>query len=459
MNNPTPQPHDYTDLGNARRLIDRHGRQLRYVHGHGLWRVWDGQRWAVDTTGEVTRRAIDTVDAIPHELAVLTPGHLKHAGTSQDRSRLTAMIALVRDLEPVAVSHHAFDADPWALNTTNGIIDLRTGQLHPHDPDQLHTRLVPATYDPGIACPLWERFLEQTIGNPQVIGYVQRLVGYTLTGLSREHVLPVLHGDGANGKSTFLDVLLTLLADYAWTAPSELLLTTRNDQHPTALADLQGRRLAVVSETDQGRRLNEAQVKTLTGGDRIVARRMRGDFYTFAPSHTLWTATNHLPQVRGRDEGIWRRLKPLAFSRRIPDGEKDPRMRDRLCTELDGILAWAVQGCLAWQTHGLDEPAMVTAGRDAYRNQTDIIGPFLDDCCHLADGQHAYAVDIYTAYQRWCRTSGESPISQRELGQHLARRGLTNKKHGPKRTIAWFGIGLAQDDTSEAGQTQLRGIA
>jgi putative DNA primase/helicase len=440
-----------TDLGNAYRLVDRHGHQLVYVHTWNKALVYDGTRWKVDDTDQVTRWAIDTVHALRDEAATAPTDAAraaarKHAARAQQHARIRAMVALARSHHRIAISHHHLDPDPWLLNVANGTIDLTTGRLRPHDPADRCTRLAPVAYDPDASAPTWTAFLDQVLVDPDTIAFLQRLVGYALTGVVRDHVLPMLVGDGSNGKSTLTGMLLAMLGDYAITSRSELLLTTRNDQHPTLLADLHGRRLVVISETGQGRNLNEDQVKTLTGGDRLRARRMREDFWEYSPSHKLLLVTNHLPDIRGRDHGIWRRIKRIDFPTTITDANSDTALPERLRAELPGILAWAVRGCLDWQRHGLATPAAVRDGVEAYREATDVIGPFLAEHCRLADGLHVASADLYAAYRTWCQQAGEQPASQKLLAQHLTRRGLTNRKFGKARQVHWFGIALDNDE-------------
>jgi putative DNA primase/helicase len=322
-------------------------------------------------------------------------------------------------------------------------VDLRSGQLRPHRPSDLLTKLAPVAFDNGATCPRWERFVGQLLGGDRsVVGYVQRLIGYSLTGLANEHVLAIFHGEGANGKSTLLSTLLRLLGEYAWQAPAELLLATRNEQHPTALSDLQGRRLVVISETDSGRRLNGAQLKTLTGGDTVTSRRMRADYTNFRPTHTLMMATNHLPTPPGRDHGTWRRLKPIRCPLVVASHNMDRELGARLRSELPGILNWAIEGCLEWQRRGLDEPDVISRDAEQYKRHTDPLGPFLDERCIIGDEEVVQTNDLYAAYRDWCEESGQERLSQRALGPQLRARGMRNGKHGPRRTIAWFGIGL-----------------
>ncbi len=432
----------HTDLGNARRLVVSHGHELRYCNAWGLWLIWDGRRWRRDLTQEVERRAKDTVRRIYTEAATAESeadrkSLAKWAVQSESAARLRDLVRLAQSEPEIAVAPDDLDADPWLLNVANGTLDLRTGDLRPHDPADHITRIAPVDYDPDAPHGEWSAFLDRvTQGDDGLASYLQRTVGYSLTGRVSEQALFFLYGSGANGKSTFTEVLLKLLGDYGKQADPELLLARSGDVHPTGIADLQGARLVVCAEVEEGRRWAEVTVKQLTGGDRIKARFMRQDFFEFAPTFKIWLAANHKPTVRGSDHAIWRRLKLIGFEARIPADEQIPDYHERLVAdEAAGILRWAVEGCLSWQRDGLVEPKAVRAAVDEYRAEEDVLAAFLEECCEIEpqdvlllpdDSSRWFATNsqLMHAYQEWAKANGERPLNQRELGRALQERGF-----------------------------------
>lgn len=446
-----------TDLGNAERMIDAHGTDLRHCSDVGRL-CWDGQKWALDKTKEWERRAQRTVRDLYASTSKISDPKLRQATRdwarkSESLGKLTAMCAVAESLEGVTVTTEQLDADPFALNVTNGTVDLRTGKLRPHNPNDLITKVAGAAYDPRATCPTFEAFLRSIFANDEeLIGFVQRFVGYALTGDVREQVLLFCHGGGANGKSTFIDCVIDLLGGFGgYAAPSApgLLVAKNNEQHPTELADLRGARLVTCVEIGDGKRFDEEKVKSLTGGDRIKARFMRADFFSFAPTHKLILAANHKPQIRGTDLAIWRRILLVPFAVTFTEEQKDRALPAKLRAEMSGILRWAVEGCLAWQRDGLKPPASVTAATNAYRSEQDAVGRFIADCCALIPNARAKAGDLYAAYREWCQEQGENEINQRRFGEALAERGLTQTRlHGGTR--AWSGIGLSATATNEA---------
>lgn len=450
-----------TDLGNARRLVQLDGAGLRYVPQWGTWLVWDGQRWRRDVKGEVVERAKSVTTTLWREVAEESDGErrknlAKWAAQSEAANRIDAMVKLARTEPGIAVEPDELDADPWLLNLASGTVDLRSGAHRPPRPADLLTKLAPVVFDPAATCPAWLAFLARIIPDPSVRQFLQEAVGYALTGTTSEQVLFFAYGSGANGKSTLTDTLQALLGDYARQAAPDLLLA-RQDAHPTGVADLHGARLVVATEVEEGRRLGEATVKQLTGGDRIKARFMRQDFFEFTPTHKFFLHGNHRPVVRGTDHAIWRRLRLIPFTVTIPDEEQDRHLVERLRGELPGILRWAIEGCLRWQRHGLSEPDAVLAATSAYRREMDSLGGFLEEHCVMAEHAQASAASLYQAYKAWLDENGEESVSQKAFGSALADRGFESRKAGPKRRAHWFGIGLLNARTDENGTSCING--
>lgn len=440
-----------TELGMARRLVATHGDTIRYAPQLGHWLVWDGRRWAEDVTGKVMLKAKAVVDELHGEA-------LKDADRRQDLikawqrfqtdARLRAIASLATTEPGIPVLVDELDADPWLLNVENGIIDLRTGTLRPHDPNGLHTKFVPAMFDPDAACPTWERFLWEVFdGDSDVIDFVQRFSGYSLTGSVKEQMFVFCHGNGSNGKSTMLDVLRNLAGDYGVHIATSIITMSRHEQHPTGLMDLRGARLVTTVETEKDVKLAESLVKSLTGGDHIRARRMRQDFVEFSPSHKLWVAGNELPRITGTDYGIWRRIALVPFLQEFKGDRKDGDLPDKLAREFDGILAWVIRGCLEWQRDGLKVPSRVKAATDTYRTSQDHIGRFLADICVVDDYAYVTTTDLRAAYEAWCEEEGETPMNATALGRELTLRGFARgPQKGASRTRVRLGLGLLADD-------------
>jgi putative DNA primase/helicase len=449
-----PNPAHLSDTGNALRFTRDHGADLRHCHPWRKWLCWDGRRWGLDETGEAMRRAKATVKGL-YDWAEAELKRLKEQGAedkeeaaarlkaieailkwalhSEAAPRLVALLDLARSELPVLPA--GLDRDPFVLNVANGTLDLRTARLRPHRREDLLTKLCPTAFDPDADCPVFLRAVDGIFGGDrELIRYVQRFGGYALTGDVREHVIPIAHGPGGNGKTLLFSALLdTVGADYSGTVPPELLMETRGEQHPTIMADLFGKRLMVAAETGEGRRLNEGRLKALTGGDRIKARRMKEDFWEFTPTHKLVLFTNHKPEVRGTDHGIWRRLALWPFGVRFWDHDKgetgppelraDKDLPNKLRAERPGILAWLVAGCLEWQAEGLRMPEKVRAATAEYRDAQDVLAAFLADCCLTGPDYRSRATPLYEAYTRWAKSAGEHEVSQRRFGDAMTERG------------------------------------
>ncbi|NSW83145.1 MAG: DNA primase [Syntrophothermus sp.] len=440
-----------TDLGNARRLVKLHGRDLRYCHPWGKWFVWNGQRWSKDATAEVVRRAKDVVRELYAE-ASREPDEdrrkalAKHALRSESENRIAAMISLAESEPGIPVLPDDLDRDPWQLNCLNGTLNLRTGELRPHKREYLITRIIPVRYDPDATCPQWEAFLNRIMdGRQELIDFLQRAAGYSLTGITDERCLFILWGSGKNGKSSFLGAMALLLGDYATRTPTETLLTKKGDVIPNDIARLKGTRFVYASEAEEGRRLAEAQIKDLTGGDKVSARFMHAEWFDFTPEFKLWLGTNHKPVIRGTDNAIWDRIRLIPFTVRIPDSEQIPKreLMARFKAELPGILSWAVKGCLEWQKQGLGMPEEVKTATEGYRAEMDILADFLADCCIIDKKAKTKAADLYQAYCKWCEENGEQAIAKRTFGIRLKERGFESRR-GTGGPNWWHGIGLVK---------------
>ena len=442
----------FTDLGNAHRLIRCHGDDLRFVHEWGRWLCWDGRRWATDSTDEIMRRAAAAVATIYQEASELPEGEQRKkvasfASRSESERGLRAMVALAKTIEGVSVGMDELDQDPTLLNCENGTINLETGKLYPHNRDDLITKMVPVEYRPDLRPKVFTAFLERIVPDPELRAFVQRAVGYSLTGLTTEQVLFVIFGNGANGKSTLVELLHALLGDYFTKASPELLLAKKDSGIPSDVAALRGARLVAVTETEEGRRFAEVRVKELVGGDHVSARHLYGEWFSFRPQAKFWIATNHKPRVRGTDDAIWRRLRLIPFEEKIDAAQRDLNMLEKLIAELPAVLAWAVEGCLKWRRSGLNAPKAVTETTKEYRQGEDLIAGFLAECCAEGDDLWATSSDLFDAFRAW---SGDRSTNRRVFSNRLQERGFKTIRVGHSRTRAWKGIGLL----AEAGADQ-----
>lgn len=438
-----------TDLGNAERLVHRHGADLRFCHPWGRWYIWDGARFRLDESGEIGRRAAETVRHIYHEAAEAPSDEgrdalSKWAFKSESADKLGAMAKLARERPGIPIMPGDLDADEFLLNVENGTVDLRTGELLPHRRSDLITRMAPVRYNPDAAAPTWYKFLQDIMcGNQDLVAFLCQAAGYSLTGSVREHVFFVLHGDkGRNGKGTFLLTLRELLGPYACTIDKSVLIDRGKTEHPTALTTLHKARLAIASETEKGDKMGEAQVKALTSDDPISARRMREDFWEFAPSHKLWLMTNHKPRIRdGGDPAVWARVVLIPFERHFKPEERDKELRSKLLAEREGILAWAVAGCRSWLRSGLQRPKEVLAAVESYKAESDPLKDFLEDCCVQGPDLWVSSGALYTAYTTWCQDNARDPVSKIGFGRMLPDHGFADGKSSAG-VRGWKGIGL-----------------
>jgi P4 family phage/plasmid primase-like protien len=449
-----PPRFNLTDLGNAERFIAHHGEDVRYCYPWRKWLVWTGARWERDEAGRVYRLAKETVRGIYREASDEEDEDRrkalgKHARASESETRIRAMVELAKPEIPV--SPDELDASPWLLNTANGTIDLRTGELREHRREDLITKVAPVEYDPAAAAPTWEAFLERVLPGEELRQFVQRAVGYSATGSTSEQCMFIHHGPGANGKSTFAETLSATLGDYAMRTPTETLLVKRPGGVPNDVARLKGARYVTASETEEGRRLAESLVKDLTGQDTISARFMWAEWFDFKPTHALHLSTNHRPEIRGSDAAIWRRIRLVPWSVTIPPAEQDRKLPEKLRAELPGVLTWIVRGCLEWQREGLQAPEEVRQATKAYRAEMDVLAAFLADCCLRAEDETAFAGDLWGAWKRWCEESGEQAGTQKRFGGRLAERGFLNHRDSRTGRKVWSGVALRSNWESRAG--------
>lgn len=400
-------------------LTEHYAKDWKYCANWGRWYFWDSRRWIHDQVLAFNHLARQVCHAA--STFAKTPGFrakIASASTSANIVRLACA-------DPShATAVEKWDADPLLLNTTGGIVDLRTGKLSAHDHSRFLTKTATAT--PQGTCPLWLTFLKAiTADNPELIAYLQRVLGYCLTGLTTEHALFFLYGTGANGKSVFLNVVSAILGDYAKTAPMDTFMDARSDRHPTDLAGLCGVRFVCASETEQGRRWSESKIKSITGGDKISARFMRQDFFEFTPQFKLLIAGNHKPALSNVDEAMSRRIHLIPFTVFIPPEKRDKHLTAKLLKERDGILAWMIEGLMKWrELDGLHPPEVVTAATKEYLEAEDAIGRWLEECCEKESTAFSSSKSLFVSWKNWAEDCGEYVGLMRKLSDQLKERGF-----------------------------------
>lgn len=423
---PDAIPPECSDEALALRFTNRHADDLRYVAKWGRWMIYDGSFWRTDET----MRAFDLSRAV-----------CRQAAAECDKPRVSAAIASAKTVAAVerlaeADRRHAatvdqWDVSPWLLNTPGGVVDLRTGKLHPHRHDDYMTKVTAVA--PGGNCPIWHAFLRRiTNEDGELHDFLQRVAGYSLTGINREHAMFFGYGTGANGKGTFLNTLTGILGTYAATAQMETFIASQTDKHPTDLAMLRGARFVTAQETEEGRRWAETKIKALTGGDPITARFMRQDFFTFTPTFKLFVAGNHRPALRGVDEAIRRRFNLVPFTVTIPGPDRDPELAEKLKAEWPGILAWAIEGCRHWLRIGLATPPVVRNATDRYLEAEDRIGIWIADRCQIRPSFYDTSANLFASWRDWAEAAGEHPGSRKRFCQAIEARGFQSRRtyHG-----------------------------
>lgn len=432
---------EYSEDAIALILTDKYQDVLRYVAEWGTWMHWDGIVWRRENTLKV----FDLARAICRETAKAPEleGKIKVRA-----STVAAVERLAQADRQFAVTADLWNSDPLQLNTPGGVIDLVSGKTLAHTLVNFHTKLTGA----GRAAKKperWLHFLDRvTNGDQELQAYLQRVVGYCLTGETREHSLFFFYGCGANGKSVFTNTIAGILGDYSKATPVEVFTETRNEQHPCAVAALQSVRLALTQETEKSSRWAESRLKQMTGGDKLTARYMHQNFFEFVPQFKVLVAGNHRPRLTAVDEAIKRRMHLVPWAVTIPPAERDPRLTEKLKAEWPSILEWAIAGCLQWQKEGLNPPPAVTSATDEYLSNEDRIGLWIAERCLLNRNFTAGSSAAFHDYKAWCEEINEQPGSQRTFSQELESREGISKKHS-RTGWSFTGIGLKSDAPPE----------
>jgi putative DNA primase/helicase len=426
--------YSFDDTGNAQRFVDLFGDKVRYCYTDKRWLWYDGRKWCTDMTGAVKRLADKAVACMSAELKVyeqtdadegtdMAKAFEKHMKSSRSNKSKNAMLNEVMHHVPILPSQ--LDRYKAALNTPGGVIDLKSGALAPHDPKNYFTKITAVEYSENADCPRWTAFLDDIFGGDKdLIRYVQKAVGYSLTGATSEQCAFFLYGTGRNGKSTFIDIIRDIFGDYAANIQPETIMARSNQSTAinSDIARLKGARLVTSVEPNEGVRINEGLLKQLTGDDTVTARKLYGDEFEFKPEFKLWMATNHKPVIRGTDTGIWRRIHMIPFTCVIPEGKVDRRLKYKLSAELTGIFRWAVEGCLLWQKEGLKMPRAVLEEVREYRREMDVISAFVEDKCTVGKGLSVKSSQLFAAYLNWAEQNNEYRMSSTKFGMELAKR-------------------------------------
>lgn len=445
-----PRPPAFSDESLALVFADRHVNDLRYVAAWGKWLSWTGTHWRFDETLE----AFDRARAICREVATECNKPNIANGIASAKT-VAAVERLAKSDRRLAATIDQWDADPWLLNSPGGVVDLRTGDMRPAQPDDHFTKITAVEPDADGYCPLFLAFLDKIAGGDQdLIAYLRRVFGYALTGDTREHALFFAYGTGANGKSVLLSTISGILGDYHKAAPIETFTASNTDRHPTDLAGLRGARLVTAIETEEGRRWAESRIKTLTGGDVVSARFMRQDFFEYRPQFKLCIAGNHKPGLRSVDEAIRRRFHLIPFGVTVPPEERDLALTEKLKDEWPGIVRWAINGCLEWQDiKGLHPPAAVRQATAAYLEAEDAIAAWIDEKCERDPQAWEPLSDLFSSWSGWAERAGEHVGGSKRFAQALESRGLS--RHKRSKGQGFFGLRLYREGVSGAHWSDL----
>lgn len=436
-----------TDIGNAERLDALHGMNLRYVPAWNRWLVWDGKRWAVDDMRRVRELARDTIRNIVNDaLATADLDErnkvLTWAKRSESDAAIAAMLRAADTLPSFKIAPDALDAKPYLVSCANGTLDLRLGILQPHRREDYITKLIPIAYDANAKCERWLRWLLETFGGDcDLIDYVHRAVGYSLTGDTGEQVFFFAHGPAMGGKSTFLSVLAAIAGENAIAAAFDLLLEQRGGGPRNDIARLAGMRVVTAVEAGEGQKFNEPIVKQLTGRDTISARMLYREAFDFKPTFKLWIGANHKPVIKDSDNGIWRRVQMIPFVNVVPPERRIKDIEAVLLRDKEGIFAWAVAGVAAWlAVGGLKAPEAVTLATEEYRTESDILGQFIDEMCERGPGFSESATVLHGAYRKWWDDNGHRAfMNPTKFGRSLEERGFARVEgsghHEPVRRV------------------------
>jgi len=446
--------YSYDDTGNAERFTDTFGDIARYSYIRKSWYFYNGKMWVLDQEGK-TKKLVDEILVKMKEEPLYTSDDVdeeqaanfkqKHVKYSRGSNGKTNMLKESQHLLPIKPEE--FDQDEHLINVQNGYIDLKNGQLNDHDKNKFFTKISTVEYTDKIDCPQWIDFLDQIFdGNQDLINYMQRAVGYSLSGSTIEQVMFILHGNGRNGKSVFLDIITEMMGSYTTNIqPQTLMVKQQQGNANSDIAKLDGSRLVTSTEPNDGMRFDEGLLKQLTGGDTVTARFLYGEEFDYDPQFKMWMATNHKPIIRGTDDGIWRRLAIIPFTVQIPANKVDKNLKYKLRREMTAILNWAVEGYQEWKRIGLNEPDIIKQQRNEYRTEMDVVELFLEECCLRREGEREKSKDLYNIYHSWAKENNQFVMSNTRFGKEMAQKFPKITSNG----IHYVGIKLKRDFNDE----------
>ena len=436
-----------TDAGNAENFVLLHKDYLRFCKSRKKWLKWDGFIWVIDEGGEAHRAAIITVRAIRYVASFIKDGDArarveKWSKDSESLGRRNAMISTATHLEPIEATIETFDHNQYLLGLKNGTVDLSSGIFRDAIRDDYISMRCNVDYAPNATAPLWDKFLHEIFaGDEELISWIQRAVGYSLTGDTSEQVLVILYGTGANGKSVLLEILSYLLGNYAANTPFSTFEASKRNEATNDLAALKGKRFVTAIETNEDRRLDEARVKSVTGGDAITCRFLFGEFFTYKPTFKIWMAVNHKPLIKGTDRGIWRRIRLIPFLQNF-EGKADRELVSKLKTELPGILNWALIGLREWKQYGLGTAKAIELASDEYRNESDLLQQWVDEFVTLDSNEKTGCADAYNSFKEWSKSRGYPVFSMNSFSRGMTEKGFKGKSNGKRREY----VGLKVDE-------------
>jgi putative DNA primase/helicase len=437
----------FTDLTNTDYFLKIYGSRVRYCKPWKKFLVWDKNRWEIDEYGEVENFVDDLVRNMYKGAREINDVRLRldfesHIKKTEALRRRKALIESVSMSQKVKIRPDILDANPLLFNCKNGTIDLKHGNFNAHNPDDYITKCSNFVYQEKADCPTWKVFLLQIMNQDvELIKFVQKVMGYSMTSDVSEQAIFFLWGNGANGKSTFLNVITDLMGDYATSTPTETFMKKSGDKMSNDIARLRGMRLVTTSEAEQGKRLSEPLIKQITGQDTMTARFLYGEYFDFKPTFKIFMATNYRPVIRGSDHGIWRRIRLIPFTVTIPPEQRDKNLSKKLEEENSGILNWLLEGYVLWRKEGLENPESVVRATNEYRDEMDTVGQFLRECCSV-DSTGLMRIGnrrLYEMYTNWCAQNNEKLYSQKFLAMRLQERGF-RKIIGHNERM-WIGLG------------------
>jgi len=443
-----PQHYPRTDSGNAELFATLYGESVRFDHKRGRWLIWDEQsnRWCEDTQAQVrglmkatARHRLQNSDALPEDRGYEFKWFLK----SESRYGIDSALELAKSEPPISDSGEGWDNDPWLLRLADCMIDLRSGEARQATRLDRMTKSSPVAFDAEARCPRFEQFVSEIFaGDEELTNFVRKAIGYSLTGSVREQCLFACYGDGRNGKSTLLEILLHLLGDYGIDLPFGALEAKRYGNTPGEGVNLPGARFAKVVEIREGRQLDEARIKSWTGGDTMSVRPLYSNTFSFNPTHKLWLAFNHKPVISDDSPAMWRRIRMIPFLQKFEGAQKDPTLLEKLKAEAPGILNWAIEGCLRWQHEGLEAPTAVAQATQEYQAESDVLASFLHDCCIIEAAASVTSAELWSSYLSWADQSGEPRFSRNALADHLKKGRFMPDEEGHDKVRIWRGLRL-----------------